>query len=183
MTNKFYRLDIDGLRAFAVLAVIINHANHNTLCSGFLGVDVFFVISGFVIMKSLLRQPMRSFISFLNGFYIRRFKRLFPALLIVIATTFFVLFYIDPNPYASINTGIFSLIGLSNIYLWRQSLDYFSADISFNAFMHTWSLGVEEQFYLIVPALMWLALQLHFMLSSEFMGNHDSGYDEWRCVC
>lgn len=157
---KQHRLDIDGLRAFAVFAVIINHADAGALQSGFLGVDIFFVISGYVITRSLLGQPDNSLRRFLTGFYSRRFKRLMPALLLCVTVTVAVLFLVDPDPAISFRTGLLALLGLGNVFLYIQSLDYFSADIAFNAFTHTWSLGVEEQFYLVAPALIWSGLRL-----------------------
>ena len=153
-----YRADIDGLRAVAVTAVIIGHAFGASLPGGFLGVDVFFVISGYVITLSLLGREHSSFGRFLGTFFLRRIKRLMPALLACFLVVCVVLLRIDPDPKTSLITGAWSLIGLSNVALYAQELDYFSASIRYNAFTHTWSLGVEEQFYLLFPVLFWLAL-------------------------
>ncbi len=151
-----YRPEIDGIRALAVLAVIINHFNKDLLPSGYLGVDIFFVISGFVITSSLAGRPSKNFRDFLMGFYTRRIKRLAPALLLFALITGVSICLFDPNPDASLKTGIASLFGISNIYLLKISTDYFSASTELNVFIHTWSLGVEEQFYFLFPLLVWV---------------------------
>lgn len=152
-----YRSEIDGLRAVAVLAVIVNHLNHHILPGGYLGVDVFFVISGYVVTASLLNRSSEDLRSFLVGFYQRRFRRLQPALLFVfVVTTIVFSVFVSPSESifaASIRTGVTSLFGFSNIYLLRQSTNYFATDSQFNPFLQTWSLGVEEQFYLIWPLI------------------------------
>ena len=152
-----YRPEIDGLRAFAVVAVIINHFNKNILPGGYLGVDIFFVISGYVITSSLFKRQSRDFKDFLGGFYERRIKRLVPALSIFVLVTAIVICLFDPDPGLSLRTGIASLFGLSNLYLFRQSTDYFSQASEMNVFTHTWSLGVEEQFYILFPFLIWFS--------------------------
>ena len=153
-----YRQDIDGLRAFAVLAVIVNHADPLALPSGFLGVDVFFVISGYVITLSLMSNVSQPIGGFLRGFYTRRIKRLMPGLVLCVALTSLVLVKIDPEPATSLWTGMWALVGAANINLYLQQLDYFATDTGFNAFTHMWSLGIEEQFYLLLPALFWILL-------------------------
>lgn len=154
-----YRKDIDGLRAFAVLAVIVNHADPGALASGFLGVDVFFVISGYVIALSLMGSAQQPLGSFLHGFYTRRVKRLMPALILCVAVSSTVLVTVDPDPDVSLSTAAAALFGLANIHLYIQQLDYFATDTGFNAFTHMWSLGIEEQFYLVLPVLFWWGLR------------------------
>ncbi len=151
-----YRSDIDGLRAIAVLAVILNHLPAHLLVSGFLGVDVFFVISGFVVSSSLLGQSRTTFSDFYSNFLSRRVKRLMPALITCVAITAAFVFLVDPFPRNSILTGIAALFGVANIMLFNFELDYFSPSSRFNAFTHTWSLGVEEQFYIVFPLIIWL---------------------------
>ncbi|HEY9645436.1 MAG TPA: acyltransferase family protein [Chroococcidiopsis sp.] len=150
-----YRPEIDGLRALAVVAVIINHFNKEILPSGYLGVDIFFVISGFVITSSLAGRPSKNFGDFITGFYVRRIKRLVPALAVFVVVTSILIGLFNPDPEASLSTGIAALFGLSNLFLLQQSTDYFAASTELNVFLHTWSLGVEEQFYFLFPFLVW----------------------------
>jgi len=150
-----YRQEIDGLRALAVLAVIANHFEKDYLPSGHLGVDIFFVISGYVITSSLYASPGHSLCDSLTNFYVKRIKRLVPALILCVTLASVLICLFNPNPGSSLKTGIFSLFGLSNLYLFSQATDYFGDSASLNVFTHTWSLGVEEQFYLFFPVLLW----------------------------
>ncbi len=152
-----YRPEIDGLRAFAVVTVIINHFNKDILPGGYLGVDIFFVISGFVITSSLCQRPSKDFKDFISGFYERRLKRLVPALSVFVLITSITICLFDPTPEFSLKTGLTSLFGLSNLYLLRQATDYFGESTQLNLFTHTWSLGVEEQFYILFPFLIWFS--------------------------
>lgn len=152
--RPIYRPEIDGLRALAVMAVIINHIEPGILPSGFLGVDIFFVISGFVVTSSLARKADSSWREYLLTFYARRVKRLFPALAICVVITSIIGCLFIYNPNNSLWTGITSLVGFSNVFLLKQSTDYFSQSAELNLFTHTWSLGVEEQFYLVFPILL-----------------------------
>ena len=115
-----YREDIDGLRAFAIIAVLINHLNEDLLPSGFLGVDVFFVISGFVISLSLDGKKFDSFKSFFLNFFEKRIKRLLPAALVFVLFTGIATILVNPSPGLSLKTGITSLVGLSNIVLYNS---------------------------------------------------------------
>ena len=152
-----YRPEIDGLRAFAVVTVIINHFNKIILPGGYLGVDIFFVISGYVITSSLLGRSSKDFNDFISGFYERRIKRLVPALSVFVLITSITICLFNPNPGVSLRTGLTSLFGLSNLYLLKQSTDYFAQSTELNVFTHTWSLGVEEQFYVVFPFLIWFS--------------------------
>ncbi|MFM7641217.1 MAG: acyltransferase family protein [Cyanobium sp.] len=149
-----YRPEIDGLRALALLAVIAYHFSSSLLPGGYLGVDIFFVISGYVINKSLLKRPRQSFREGLVSFYARRIKRLVPALAFCIILTSILACLFDPAPGVSLQTGLTALFGLSNLYLFSQSTDYFAPSTELNVFTQTWSLGVEEQFYLVYPFLL-----------------------------
>lgn len=151
-----YRPEIDGLRALAIAAVIVNHFNKDILPSGYLGVDVFFVISGFVTIASLSRRSSNNLGRFLIDFYSRRMKRLIPALAFCIIITSILICLFDPNPNSSIRTGIAALFGVSNLSLLSQATDYFADSTELNVFTHTWSLGVETQFYILLPLLAWL---------------------------
>ena len=152
-----YRPEIDGLRAFAVITVIINHFNKDILPSGYLGVDIFFVISGFVITSSLYKRPSKDFKDFISGFYERRLKRLIPALSVFVLIISIAISLFNPFPQLSIRTGLTSLFGLSNLYLIKQSTNYFAQSTELNVFTHTWSLGVEAQFYILFPFLIWFS--------------------------
>jgi peptidoglycan/LPS O-acetylase OafA/YrhL len=155
-SKSSYRPEIDGIRALAIVAVIINHFNKDILPSGYLGVDIFFVISGFVITSSLAGRPSKNFGDFITGFYTRRIKRLIPALILFVIVTSFLICLFNTSPGVFLRTGITSLFGLSNLYLLKQSTDYFATSTELNVFTHTWSLGVEEQFYFLFPLLAWL---------------------------
>jgi len=156
-SSTFYRPDIDGLRAIAVVSVIIFHINANLLPGGFLGVDIFFVISGFLITSLLLKELQSTQKICLKGFYVRRIKRIIPALLIVIITTLLVGFLIlTPADFLSLlQSAVASLLSLANVFFYF-SLDqgYFAKDTAEVPLLHMWSLAVEEQFYLIWPLLM-----------------------------
>ena len=132
-----------------------SHFNKDLLPSGYLGVDIFFVISGYVITSSLADRQSKNFLDFLTGFYERRIKRLVPALVVFVLITSVLICLFNPDPKLALRTGCASLFGLSNYYLLKQSTDYFAASTELNTFTHTWSLGVEEQFYLFWPFLVW----------------------------
>ncbi|MGC6482711.1 MAG: acyltransferase family protein [Synechococcus sp.] len=155
--NSRYRPEIDGLRALAVIAVIVNHFSQDILPGGYLGVDIFFVISGYVITSSLSERSSKDFKDFISRFYERRIKRLVPALAVFVLTMGLAICIVNPKPELSLLTGIYSLAGLSNLYLLDQSTDYFAQSTELNVFTHTWSLGVEEQFYILFPFLIWLS--------------------------
>ncbi|MEB3241005.1 MAG: acyltransferase family protein, partial [Synechococcus sp.] len=151
--------EIDGLRAIAVIAVILNHLNKSWLPGGFLGVDVFFVISGYVIMASIAGRRDQPLGPFLREFYRRRVQRLTPALLTCVAITALVTCWFVPEPGSSLITGAASLFGVSNLYLLSEATNYFGTEASLNPFTQTWSLSIEEQFYLLFPILAWWLLQ------------------------
>lgn len=154
---------IDGLRAVAVLAVMLYHLDSNLLPGGFSGVDVFFVISGYVVTRSLLLYQEDSFYKFVAKFYARRVKRILPALVICLLATSLATVLFIPSSWLSATTsqtGLFAFFGLSNIALVLFQDDYFSPRAEYNPFVHTWSLGVEEQFYLVFPFLFMLGVGL-----------------------
>ena len=151
--NQSYRPEIDGLRALAVAAVIANHFNKSFLPGGYLGVDIFFVISGYVITSSLFNQKIFTLYDFLLGFYFRRLKRLYPALVIMILLTALAFCLVDPQADFTIKSGISALFGYSNLFFVKSSTNYFATSTELNPFLHTWSLGVEEQFYLFFPII------------------------------
>lgn len=156
MSNKvLYAPYIDGLRAMAVLSVIVYHLNPHWLPGGFAGVDVFFVISGFVVAGSVGTIERLSLPKFFLYFYSRRLARITPALVVCLVATSAALALLIPDAWLSRSnqeTGFYAFFGLSNFVL-AQGTGYFSPIAEFNPFTHTWSLAVEEQFYLVFPIL------------------------------
>ena len=161
-----YRPDIDGLRAIAVLAVIVYHFNKNLLPGGFMGVDIFFVISGYVVTATIFRYQSNSLKEYLLTFYARRIKRILPNLIVVVVFFSVISFLFIPpiNTGGIIKSALYSLLGVSNFYFVSEDLDYFGVGSHSNPFTHTWSLGVEEQFYLIYPFVLYLIFT-HFKKS------------------
>ena len=159
MSRYSYIPAIDGLRAIAVLAVIIFHLDPKLLPGGFAGVDVFFVISGYVVARSLAVHAHERLGSFLVGFYSRRIRRILPALVFCLLTTVVLTILFVPESWLSSTVqqaALYAFFGMSNIALvWFQD-GYFSPRAEFNPFVHTWSLSVEEQFYLILPFLIYV---------------------------
>ena len=164
-----YIVSIDGLRALAVGLVVLFHAGFSNFSGGFIGVDVFFVISGFLITTNILKEKETGTFSF-TRFYQNRIARLFPALFTVIFLTLLASFFILPPDDLSRlgQAGLYSSISVSNIFFWLES-GYFDRASEAKPLLHTWSLSVEEQFYLIWPAL----LTFFYMLGkrkSVFLG-------------
>ncbi|WP_432286150.1 acyltransferase family protein [Aminobacter sp. BA135] len=153
-----FRPDIEGLRAIAVGGVIAFHFGMSDLPGGFIGVDIFFVISGYLITRHLMQEIGRSGTVDLWRFYGRRARRLLPASLLVIASTlaagYFILAPSEQQLYAK--GALFASSYVINLWLLRWSFDYFAADTASNPFLHFWSLSVEEQFYLLWPAFLLL---------------------------
>lgn len=151
--NPQYRSDIDGLRALAVLGVVFFHAGLG-VPGGFAGVDVFFVISGFLITRLILKDLQRGNFS-IAEFWERRVRRIFPALFVMVALCLVAgWFVLLPFEYVVLAQSAFALsLFASNIQFWRTT-DYFSPIAEENLLLHTWSLSVEEQFYLLIPLLL-----------------------------
>ncbi len=151
-----YRPDIDGLRAIAVLAVIAFHAFPDYFKGGFIGVDIFFVISGFLISNILLKEMVQKKFSLID-FYTRRIKRIFPALLLVlIACLLYGWLLLLPNEFAQLGKHILSATGFITNFTLYQEIGYFNSRAELKPLLHLWSLGIEEQFYIIWPLLLFL---------------------------
>lgn len=155
LTHPKYRPDIDGLRAVAVLSVVGFHAFPKTVDSGFIGVDIFFVISGFLISSIIFSSLERDSFSFFE-FYGRRVRRIFPALIVVLATCFALGWVaLLADEYKQLGKHIAGGAGfVSNLVLWGES-SYFDNASDTKPLLHLWSLGVEEQFYIVWPLLLW----------------------------
>ena len=155
-----YLPHLDGLRAIAILAVLAYHFDNSLLPGGFAGVDLFFVLSGFIVSASIGHAQNKGLLSFALYFYARRFIRIAPALIVcMLATTLATAIFLPslwPLSDANSRTGLLALVGFSNVELVRAGRDYFSPLAEFNPYTHTWSLGVEEQFYLLFPFLFFM---------------------------
>lgn len=152
--TKNYRPEIDGLRAIAVILILLFHAGYEWTSGGFIGVDVFFVISGYLITRNIAFQINNETFLF-SKFYINRIRRLMPALFFTLFMTLVLGFYIfSPIDLERLGTSLISaLFSLSNFFFWSEA-DYFNPTSDIKPLLHTWSLAVEEQFYLIWPALL-----------------------------
>ena len=159
MIDLKYRNEIDGLRALAIISVVIYHFFPHIMPSGFLGVDIFFVISGYLITGHFISLQKNNTTNSLRVFYSRRIKRLFPALFVFFTITTLVLTNIflnsDINKYAS------SLVAAktfwSNFYFWRDG-GYFGTNDQLKPLLHIWSLSVEEQFYILYPTFILISI-------------------------
>lgn len=148
-----YRADIDGLRAVAVILVLLFHANLG-FSGGYIGVDIFFVISGYLITSIILKDLSQKKFT-LTQFWERRIRRIFPALAVVITATVIAgWFVLLPADYRALGGSVVAnSLFVANIRFWQMN-DYFAAAADLNPLLHTWSLAVEEQFYLVIPLLM-----------------------------
>lgn len=145
-----YRPDVDGLRAVAILSVIGFHAFPRLIRGGFVGVDIFFVISGFLISGLILKELQAGHFSFAD-FYARRVRRIFPALITVLATSLVFGAVLLPSDYNDVGAqSVAGMLFYANIFFWQGS-GYFDAAAHLNPLLHLWSLGVEEQFYIVWP--------------------------------
>ncbi len=151
-----YRPDIDGLRAIAVLAVVGFHLFPESIVAGFVGVDIFFVISGFLITQIIQRELADGTFTF-RGFYARRIKRIFPALLLVMATSLIAgWFLLFPTKYAQLGKHVLAGATFVSNFVLRAEGGYFDSSHYTKPFLHLWSLAIEEQFYIIWPLFLWM---------------------------
>lgn len=161
-----YIPEIDGLRAVAVTAVVLNHAGLPQVAGGFFGVDIFFVISGYLISDLVFSEVKVANFSIIS-FYQRRCRRLVPALVVMILAIFpfAYLIFLWPELKDFAKTALTSISGLSNFYFYKHS-GYFDTDAAMSPLLHTWSLSVEEQFYLFFPILI---LAVHRLLPHRML--------------
>ena len=155
-----YRKEIDGLRALAVIPVILFHAGFDIFSGGFIGVDIFFVISGYLITSLILQEKINKKFSLIN-FYERRARRILPALfLVVIFTIPFAFLVMSPLALKEFSNSLISIpLFLSNFQFWSES-GYFATSAEEKPLLHTWSLAVEEQYYLFFPLLILISWKL-----------------------
>ena len=165
--DNLYRPDIQGLRAIAILVVVCYHSGV-FFKSGFIGVDVFFAISGYVISSSLIREIERNGKISISQFFARRIRRLLPALAVMLSVVLFASTWLSALSarVQTVRTGFFATFSSANLFLFRFRPDgYFVVGEKTNALLHTWSLSIEEQFYLLFPILMVIAIALAQKLS------------------
>lgn len=186
VTHTKYRPDIDGLRAIAIVSVVLFHAFRDYFNGGFIGVDIFFVISGFLISTILFSGLEKNQFSIVQ-FYIKRVRRIFPALItVILATIFFAWFVLFSDELARFGRHLTSGISfVSNFVFWRES-GYFDSASETKPLLHFWSLAIEEQFYLFWPillAFLWKSrvgvlkpivaiVLVSFVLNIVFLENH-----------
>lgn len=171
LKKTWYRPDIDGLRAVAVVAVILFHANVPGFSGGFVGVDIFFVISGFLITSIIVKQLKQGTFSFAH-FWERRIRRIVPVLTVVLLSTAAVGYWLILFPLDYLDFGqslLAQSLFLSNIFFLRKS-DYFAGPAEESPLLHTWSLAIEEQFYVLFPILLFLAWKLGRRFVLMFFG-------------
>lgn len=155
-TKTGYRPDIDGLRAIAVIAVMLYHFKVSFVTGGFVGVDIFFVISGYLITKIISSKSSMEHFGYAD-FYLRRVRRLIPALMVTISVSYLMAFFMfSPSDFKPMSgSAVYALAGISNLFFWFES-GYFDAAATLKPLLHTWSLGVEIQFYILWPCLLLL---------------------------
>jgi peptidoglycan/LPS O-acetylase OafA/YrhL len=161
-----YRPEIDGLRAIAIIAVIIYHAkitltNTQFLQGGYLGVDIFFVISGYLITSIILTELIKSNSFSFKYFYERRIRRILPVFLFVMLVALpFAWIYLLPNNFINFSKSIFYSLGFaSNFYFWYSDVAYASENSLLKPFLHTWSLAIEEQYYILFPIFLFIVFK------------------------
>src|SRR5664279_275289 len=155
-----YRREIDGLRALAVVPVILFHAGFRAFSGGFVGVDVFFVISGYLITSLILAEKAQGTFS-LAGFYERRARRILPALFVVMAVCIPVAWFcLLPGAMKAFSESLVAVSVFASNALFYRETGYFAPDAELKPLLHTWSLAVEEQFYVLYPLLLLAAWRL-----------------------
>ncbi len=177
MSSIAYRRDIDGLRAIAVISVILFHADIGIFSGGFVGVDVFFVISGFLISSIILKESQQGNFSLIR-FYERRLRRIFPALFfMLLCVTLVASFLLLPPDLKDYGQSVSATtLSVANVFFWWET-GYFESHSAFKPLLHAWSLGVEEQFYIFFPVfvaalfLFQLQKRLIFICTVLFLGS------------
>lgn len=182
--NLKFRADIEGLRALAVLLVLVYHSGFAKISGGFIGVDIFFVISGFLI-TTIIHADISNQSFSLKDFYGNRLRRIYPMLILVLtATTVFATFILTPSDLVSYSkSALAAILSSSNLFFWLDDGNYFAQSAEQIPLIHTWSLSVEEQFYLIFPIIMLLCNRLRsskvstLIFFTALLGSF--GYSTW----
>ena len=165
-----YRADIDGLRAISVILVVIFHAFPTLIPGGFIGVDIFFVISGYLISTIIFERLENGNFNFID-FYSRRIRRIFPALALVLFTCFAVgWFVLLADEYKQLGKHIAAAAGFVSNFILLNEVDYFDVSAELKPLLHLWSLGIEEQFYIIYPFVLWIAWRRNLNLLTITIG-------------
>lgn len=162
-----YRPEIDGLRAVAVVPVVLFHLHNQWMAGGYIGVDVFFVISGFLITSIIFKELHEGSFSF-RDFWSRRIRRIFPAMILVVGTTLAAIslavrlgLLYKPDQQEVGGQALAALLSFANIYFWKVTGDYWGTAAEQSPFLHTWSLSLEEQFYVFFPLVMWILFRFN----------------------
>ena len=157
LIKSSYRRDIDGLRGFQILALMAFHAFPNQVTGGYIGVSIFFVISGYLISTIILNSLEKGSFNFVE-FYIRRIRRIFPALIVILIAAFTIgWFYLIADDFNKVSKFIAGgAVFIDNFIAWQES-GYFDSSAELKPLLHLWSLGIEEQFYLFWPVFLWVA--------------------------
>ncbi len=179
LTNHNYRPDIDGLRSLAVLMVVAFHFFPSFVGGGFIGVDIFFIISGYLISNIIVTHLEAGNFSF-TDFYFRRIRRIFPALIIVLIFSLLVgWFFLYCDEYQELaRQSIAGIASVANFELLNE-VGYFDNAAETKPLLHLWSLGIEEQFYILYPFLLWfcwkkkysISLVIIFIIAASFFSN------------
>ncbi len=169
LTRKTWYSSLQSIRGISVIAVVLFHLNETLFSGGYLGVDIFFTISGFVVLNSVLVKVKNNKFSF-NDFFYKRFMRLQPAALVCIIFSLImaIIFLLPFGTKSSFLGGIFSSLGIMNFWLLRISQDYFASPSDHNLFMQFWSLSIEEQYYLIFAIILSFANSLKKIYLIDF---------------
>ncbi|MBY0471660.1 acyltransferase [bacterium] len=180
--KRNYRPEIDGLRAIAISWVVINHFFPKLLPSGFIGVDLFFVISGYLISGNILHSLRKGQFSLME-FYARRFRRILPALILLLISVFvFGIFFASAGDFEKFGTYLWSAATFTSNFVLASEAGYFDSASIKKPLLHLWTLAVEEQFYLIWPILLWIAFSLRMAVGRviAFLFSISFIYGIWR---
>ena len=170
MSSDYRLVHLDGLRGISVILVLLFHLDETIFKGGYLGVDTFFIISGYVITRTLFKNKTGNITQDIKNFFLRRLFRIWPALFFFIFLSLILYFFygLTLNHHRNLFTSLSALIGISNLYLGYIGVDYFLLN-KVNYYLHTWSLGVEEQFYIFYPFLLLLLSKKNYYLIFLFL--------------